>query len=185
MSPIAGRVQRRRSFGQMLADDSGITDLLVTERKLIMRKANGARIVRQFGMLQRAGMEGDGARLLTARIGDAAMQSPQGGEQRITNRLTQRVGWTSKSSRSLCEIILEQPCFSERRANGDFVLSRQRAGTQHRRKELNCVGAAATLERRLGTRQDAMNRDRCHGQEYTKYAARQLCNFRVFWRDLV
>src|SRR5262245_47971458 len=111
VSPVASRVQCRCSFGQMLADDSGITDLLVTERKLIMRKANGARIVRQFGVLQRARMEGDGARLLTPRVGDAAMQSPQCGEQRITNRLTQCVGWTSKRGRSLREVILQQPCF--------------------------------------------------------------------------
>ena len=66
VSPIASCVEGRCSFGQMLADDSGITDLLVTERKLIMRKANGARIVRQLRMLQRTRMEGDGARLLAA-----------------------------------------------------------------------------------------------------------------------
>jgi hypothetical protein len=123
-------------------------------------------------------MEGDGARLLAARVRDAAMQSPQCGEQRITNRFAQRIWWTSKRRRSLCEVVLKQPGFGERSANGDFVLSRQRAGAQHRRQELDRIRAASAFERRLGSRENAMNRDRCHGQEYTKYAARQLCNFR-------
>jgi hypothetical protein len=75
---------------------------------------------------------------------------------------------------------LKQPCFGERRANGDFVLSRQRTGTQHRRKQLDRVGAAPSLESRLASREDAVNCDGCHGQEYTKYAARQLCNFSLW-----
>src|SRR4029453_6726486 len=112
----------------VLANDTRITDLLVTEGKLVMRKTNGARIVRQLGVLQRARMEGDGARLLTARVCDAAMQSPQCGEQCVTDRLAQRVGWTSNRGRSLREGVLKQPCFSERRANGGFLLSRHRAG---------------------------------------------------------
>src|SRR6187397_1391760 len=119
-------------------------------------------------MLQRAGMKGDGARLLAARVSDAAMQSPQCGEQRVTNRLAQRVRWTSKRRCSLRQVVLKQPCFGERSANGDFVLSRQGAGSQHRRQELNRIGAASSFERRLGSREDSVKRDRCHRQEYTK-----------------
>src|SRR6185503_1466543 len=107
-------MQRRCGFGQMLANDSGITNLLVTEGKLVMRQTNGARIVRQLRMLQRARMEGDGARLFAARVCDAAMQSPQGGEQRITDGLAQRIGRTSKRRRRLRQVILKEPCFRER-----------------------------------------------------------------------
>src|SRR4029434_8409138 len=99
--------------------DSRVADLLVTERELVMRKADGARIVRQLGMFQRTCMKGDGARLLSARVRDAAMQSPQCGEQRITDRFAQRIWWTSNRRRSLCEVVLKQPGFGERSANGD------------------------------------------------------------------
>src|SRR5262249_9638341 len=105
----------------MLANDSGITDLLVTERELVMREADGARIVRQFSMLQWTGMKGDRARLFAACVRDAAVQSPQCGKERITDWLPQRVGRTSKRRRSLREVVLKQPCFGERSAKGDFV----------------------------------------------------------------
>src|SRR5215510_10049945 len=104
----------------MLADDSRIADLLVTERELVMREADGARIVRQLGVLQRTCMKGDGARLLAARVRDAAMQSPQRGKERITDWLAQRVGWTAQRGGSLGEVVLKQPCLGERRANRDF-----------------------------------------------------------------
>ena len=54
MAAIAGGVQRGCGFGQVLADDAGIADLLVAEGQLVMREADRARVVRQLGVLQRA-----------------------------------------------------------------------------------------------------------------------------------
>jgi hypothetical protein len=76
----------------------------------------------------------------------------------------------------LREVILKQPGFGEGRAQGDFVFPRQRTGAQHRRQELDCIGSAPAFERSMGPAKYSVNRDGCHREEYTKYAARQLCN---------
>ena len=54
MTSIAGGVKRRCRFGEVLADDARIADLLVAERELVVRQTNGARVVRELGMLQGA-----------------------------------------------------------------------------------------------------------------------------------
>ncbi len=54
MAAIAGGVQRRRGFGEVLADDAGVADLLVAEGELVVREADRARVVRELGVLQRA-----------------------------------------------------------------------------------------------------------------------------------
>jgi len=113
MTAIPRSVERGRGFREMLADDAGVADLLVAERELVVREADGPRIVRELGVLQRAGMERDRARLFTAGVRDAPVQAPQCRELRIADRLAQRVGGTSKRGRGLGEIILEQPGFGE------------------------------------------------------------------------
>ena len=92
MAAIAGGVQRGGGFGQVVADDAGVADLLVAERQLVMGEADGARVVRELGVLQRARMQRDGARLLAAREGDPAVQAPQRRELRVGDRLAHRVG---------------------------------------------------------------------------------------------
>ena len=77
VAPVAGGVQRGRGFGEVLANDAGVADLLVAEGELVVGEADGARIVRELGVLQRAGVQGDGARLFAAREGDPAVQSPE------------------------------------------------------------------------------------------------------------
>ena len=61
----------------MLTDDARLTNLLVAERQLIVREADGARIVRQLSMPERACVQRDGARLFTASIGEAPVQTPE------------------------------------------------------------------------------------------------------------
>ena len=53
MTAIAGGVQRGRGFGEVLAHDARIADLLVGEGQLVVREADRARVVRQFGVLER------------------------------------------------------------------------------------------------------------------------------------
>ncbi|HZL94079.1 MAG TPA: hypothetical protein VFB99_10560 [Vicinamibacterales bacterium] len=54
VATIANGMQCGGSLCQMLANDAGIAYLLVTERKLVVRKTDGARIVREFGVFERA-----------------------------------------------------------------------------------------------------------------------------------
>ena len=77
MPPVAGGVQRRRGLGDVLADDRGVADLPVAVAELVVGEADGARIVRQLRLLQRAAVQRDGARLFAARKRDASVQPPQ------------------------------------------------------------------------------------------------------------
>ena len=92
VSPVAGGVQRGRGLGDVLADDRGVADLGVAERQLVVGEADGARVVGDLRVLQRASVQGDRARLLAAGVGDAAVQTPQRREQDGRQRLADRVG---------------------------------------------------------------------------------------------
>ena len=77
VTAIAGGVEGRGRFRKVFADDARVADLLVTQGQLVMGQADGPRLVRQFGVFEGAGMQGDGARLLAAREGDAAVKAPE------------------------------------------------------------------------------------------------------------
>ena len=77
MTTIAGGVERRRGLRDVLADDGGVADLAVALAELVVREADGARIVRGFGVLQRAAVVRDRARLVAARGGQASVQPPE------------------------------------------------------------------------------------------------------------
>ena len=77
MTSIAGRVQRRRRFREMVADDARVADLLVAEGQLVVGKTDRARVVRELGVLQRARMQRDRPRLLALGVRDPAMQAPE------------------------------------------------------------------------------------------------------------
>ena len=79
--PVAGGVQRRGGFGDVLADDGHVADLPVALAEIEVGEADGARVVRDLGLLQGAAVQGDGARLFAARERDAAVQAPQIREQ--------------------------------------------------------------------------------------------------------
>jgi hypothetical protein len=114
-----------------------------------MGEADRTRIVRQLGVFQRTRVKRNCARLFAACVGDATMKPPQPGEQRVAERFAERIGGAPERRRGLREVVLKEPRFGEGRTNGDFVLARQGAGTQHRREELHRIGAAPAFERRL------------------------------------
>ena len=70
-------MQRGGGFGDVLADDRHVADLAIALAEIEMREADGARVVRDLRLLQRAVVQRDGARLFAARKGDAAVQPPQ------------------------------------------------------------------------------------------------------------
>ena len=81
MPPIAGGVQGRRGFGDVLAHDGGVADLPVALSEIEVGEADGARVVGDFGLLQRAIVQRDRPRLFASRKRDASVQTPQIGEQ--------------------------------------------------------------------------------------------------------
>ena len=56
MATVACGVQRGRGLRQVVAHDARLADVPVAVRKLVMREANCARIVCEFGVLERAGV---------------------------------------------------------------------------------------------------------------------------------
>ena len=73
---IPGGVQGRGGLRQMVAEDSRVADLLVTEGELVLRETDGAGVVGKLGVFERARMQCDCPRLLAARERDAAVKPP-------------------------------------------------------------------------------------------------------------
>ena len=80
VAAIANGMQGGGGLCQMLANDAGIADLLVTERQLVVRETDGARIVRELGVFERTRVKSNRARLFASRERDAAVQPPGIGE---------------------------------------------------------------------------------------------------------
>ena len=59
VAAIAGRVEGGGGLGQMLTDDARFTDLLVAEGEFVVGQTDGTRVVREFGVLERAGVQRD------------------------------------------------------------------------------------------------------------------------------
>ena len=57
MSAISGRVERRRSLGEVVAHDSGVADLLIAECQLVMGEPYRLGVVGKLGVFQRPHME--------------------------------------------------------------------------------------------------------------------------------
>src|SRR5690349_6812681 len=146
VTTIACRVEGRRRLRQVLADDTGVADLLVTERQFVVRKADRAGIMSQLGMLQRARMQRDRARLFTAGVRDAAVQTPECRELRVADWLAQRIWRSAERGRRLGEVIAQQPGFGQRGANGNLILSRQRAWAKQWCEQLPRLGSAPPFE---------------------------------------
>lgn len=113
MSSIASSVQRGRRLGQVLADDTGITDLVVADRQLVMGQPDGSRFVRELGVFQGAGMKPDCSRLLTARKRDPAVETPESGKASVGNPILQSIWWSPQRGCGLNEVVLEQPGFGQ------------------------------------------------------------------------
>ena len=83
MAAIAGGVERRGCFANVLADDRGVADLGVAERQLVVGEAHRPRVVCGLRVLEGASVEGNRARLFRPGVGDAAVQTPEGREHHV------------------------------------------------------------------------------------------------------
>ena len=81
----------------MLANDARVADLLVAERELVVREADRAGVVRELGMLERARVQRDGARLFAARERDATVQPPRVRQARVRDLSRKGVGRPAKA----------------------------------------------------------------------------------------
>ena len=123
-----------------------------------------ARVVGGLGLLQRAAVQRDGARLIAARGRQPAVQPPERGQAAGRDGVAEGVGRPAERGGGLVEIVLQQPRFGERRAQRQLVVARQRRRSQRGREHLRRFGAAAALERGAGAREQRLQRGRRHGR---------------------
>lgn len=153
MTPIAGRVQRGRRFGEVIADDTRVPDLVVAERQLVVGEADGAGLVGELGVLQGARVERNGPGLLALGIRKPAVQTPQRRELAVRDALLKGVGRPSKRRGSLNQVVLQQPGLSQGGADGQFVFAIERTGSQQRDQVWRGVGPASPLQGRVRARE--------------------------------
>src|SRR5688572_27325646 len=148
----------------MFADDAGVADLLVAERQLVMREADGARFVRKLGVLQSANVKSDGARLLAAGEGDSSVEPPQGRKLRVGDLVAQRVRRPAQRGCSLNQVILKQPGLGQRGAGQQFVFPVYRAGPDDWQENLRGFRTAAPFQRGGCPRDCGVNGLQSHAQ---------------------
>src|SRR5438034_616720 len=145
MPAIAGGMERGGRLRQVLAHDAGVANLFVTEGQLVVGQTDGARVMRELGVFQRALMQGDRARLLTACERETSLETPEGREFRVGYRFPERIWRASDRGRRLREVILQEPRLGQRRSYGDLVVAGQRAGSKERSKERRGLVTAASF----------------------------------------
>ena len=126
VASLAGGMQGGGRRVDVVADDGELADLLVADAEFVVRQADGARVVRQFRLLQGAAEQRDGARLVGPKKRHAAMEPPQRREAHRFDALAQDIGRPAKRCAGLLEVILQEPRFGERGANRELVVAAQR-----------------------------------------------------------
>ena len=114
VTSIAGGVQRRCGFGEVLADDARIADLLVAEGQLVVGETDGARFVRELGVLQRARVQRDRARLLALGVRDAAVQPPRASRAARRRFAPGACPAAGQAPWLPGQVVLQQPGFGQR-----------------------------------------------------------------------
>jgi hypothetical protein len=141
---IADRVQRRGGLGEVLAHRRGLADLLVAACELEAGEADGARVVRELCLPQRALVQRDGARLLAAHLRHAAVQPPEVREGCGGHGLAERVGRPAEHGARLVDVVLQEPGFGERDAEAN---SSSRVSAVDRSAGARCSTASAPRPR--------------------------------------
>ena len=143
VAPIAGGVQRRGRLGDVLAHDRDVADLAVALAELVVGEADGARVVRDLGLLQRAAVQRDGARLIAARRREAAVQPPErarGGAAATVRgrcraaRPSAAPAWSRSSCSSHASASIDAHARARRRASATSSAAPARASARPRRR---------------------------------------------------
>ena len=162
VTAIPGRVERGRRFCDVLAHGRGVADVAVTLAELVVRQADAAGVVRQFGLFQRAAVQRDRARLIAAHVRQPAVQPPQGRQAARRHGFAKRVGRAAEGGGGLIEIVLQEPGFGEHRPQRQLVVARQGGGFEDRGQHLRSLGATAAIERGAGAREHGLRQRRRH-----------------------
>ena len=168
----------------MVAYDPRVSDLFVAEGEVVVGKADGARVVRALGMLQRAAEEGDGARGLAARGRQTRVEPPEVGQERRGEPFAQFIGRFAERLRGPGQVVLLQPGLSQTAAEYGQFAPRQPGIACGPLKQIGGVRPLTPLEGRKSLRQQRMpfNRGDRHGGQYTAYTGRGGYVSRGFWR---
>jgi|SRR5262252_4591323 len=94
------------------------------------------------------------------------MQPPQRGELPRWNRVAKGVGWASERRCRLIEIILQQGCFRQHRADRQLFIAGQRRRPQRGPEQLSRFSTTAALERRRSAHEQRLQGRRRHVAEY-------------------
>ena len=169
VAPVAGGVQRRGGFGNVLADNGHVADLAITLSEIEVGEADGARVVGNLGLFEGPVVQGDGPRLFAACKGHATVQSPQIRVQDLGELLAQRIWRPAQRRSGLCKIPLQEVRFSQHDANGELVLAGKRGWrAQKRRQDLDRGRGLAPFERRDGAGNHGLKCGVGHGAEYIR-----------------
>ena len=168
VAPIAGGVERRDRLADLLADDRRVADLPVADAQLVVREADGARVVRELGLLQRAAVERDRARLVAAARRQPAVQPPQRRQPRGRDPLAEHVRRPAEHGRRLLHVVPEQPGLGHRASRSELVLAAQRRERERLREPFDRLRASAALERGRGACHQWLQGLGGHGESITR-----------------
>ena len=172
VAPVTGGVQGGGGFGQVLTHDGVVADLLIAVDQFEVREPDAAGIVGGLGVLERAAVQRDSARLLAAGVGDPSVQAPQRRQQGLRQWLADLVGRAAEDGGGAVGIALQQARLGQRGADDELVLTLDAARLQQRLEQLGRRSAASPLEQRCGSCQHWLQRRADHWGEYTIRRAR-------------
>ena len=121
---VACRMESRRRLGDVLANNRHVADVAITEAQFVVREADGARIMRAFGLPQCLGEKRDAAGGLAARNRQAAVDAPQIGQARGVEALS-TFGRLTKRLRGLTNVVLQEPRFRQGAADLNLLIAVQ------------------------------------------------------------
>ena len=122
IAAIAGGVQRRRRFGDVLADDRRVADLPITKSELVVGEADGFGIVRLLGVAQapvRAARSHATGRLWRTRSAREAARARKAARAEDLREMRRAA---AERRRCLRDVVAHQPRFGERASQADLVL---------------------------------------------------------------
>ena len=101
-------------------------------------------------------MQGDGARLIAAHRGDAAVQAPERGEPGGGDVVAEGVRCAAEHGAGLVEVVLEEPGLGQGAPDGEVLLTHEDGGPQQRREDLDGLGSAAAFDCAARTREQRL-----------------------------
>src|SRR5262249_14530557 len=117
----------------------------------------------RFGLLERAAMHRDGARLIAPRRSEPAVKAPEGRQASRRDGVAEGVWSAAEGGGGVIGVVLEEPRFCECAPQGVLILPGQTGRPERRPKHFRGLGTAATLERGTGARQERLKRGGGHG----------------------